>query len=145
MPIVSGFVVPKMNPTSHVGNIRLLRPVVVTVEHQEDSQAENNESKDKVDLAAIADVQDKLDAATNTVAEYADSVQASFVETIDALEASVDNLTATAEASYQNGTSVADAAALQESAAAVVAKIEKLLADAAAAQKALFILQGPRI
>ena len=47
MPIVSGFVVPKMNPASHVGNIRLLRPVVVTVEHQEDSQAENNESKDK--------------------------------------------------------------------------------------------------
>ena len=47
MPIVSGFVVPKMNPTRHVGNIRLLRPVVVTVEHQEDSQAENNESKDK--------------------------------------------------------------------------------------------------
>ena len=26
-------------------NIRSLRPVVVTVEHQEDSQAENNESK----------------------------------------------------------------------------------------------------
>ena len=47
MPIVSGFVVPKMNPTRHVGNIRLLRPVVVAVEHQEDSQAENNESKDK--------------------------------------------------------------------------------------------------
>ena len=47
MPIVSGFVVPKMNPTSHVGNIRLLRLVVVTVEHQEDSQAENYESKDK--------------------------------------------------------------------------------------------------
>ena len=47
MPIVSGFVVPKMNPTRHVGNIILLRPVVVTVEHQEDSQAENYESKDK--------------------------------------------------------------------------------------------------
>ena len=47
MPIVSGFVVPKMNPTRHVGNIRLLRPVVVTVEHQEDSQAENYKSKDK--------------------------------------------------------------------------------------------------
>ena len=47
MPIVSGFVVHKMNPTRHVGNIRLLRPVVVAVEHQEDSQAENNESKDK--------------------------------------------------------------------------------------------------
>ena len=31
MPIVSGFVVPKMNPTSHVGNIRLLRPVVMSV------------------------------------------------------------------------------------------------------------------
>ena len=47
MPIVSGFVVPKMNPTRHVGNIGLLRPVVVTVEHQEDSQAEKYESKDK--------------------------------------------------------------------------------------------------
>ena len=47
MPIVSGFVVPKMNPTRHVGNIRLLRPVVVTVEHQEDSQAENDDTKNK--------------------------------------------------------------------------------------------------
>ena len=47
MPIVSGAVVSEMNPTSHVGNIRLLRPVVVTVEHQEDSQAENYKSKDK--------------------------------------------------------------------------------------------------
>ena len=53
MPIVSGFVVPKMNPTSHVGNIRLLRPVVVAIEHQEDSQAENNESKDKEELEEI--------------------------------------------------------------------------------------------
>ena len=44
MPIVSGFVVPKMNPTSHVGNIRLLRPVVVAVEHQEDSQTENDKT-----------------------------------------------------------------------------------------------------
>ena len=46
MAIVSGLVVPKMNPTRHVGNIRLFRPVVVTVEHQEDSQAENHESTD---------------------------------------------------------------------------------------------------
>ncbi|MDD7451594.1 MAG: dockerin type I repeat-containing protein [Treponema sp.] len=103
---------------------------------EEAAAAAANDAQYKLDLAAIADVQDKLDAATNTVAEYADSVQASFVETIDALEASVDNLTATAKASYQNGTSVADAAALQESAAAVVAKIEKLLGDAADAQKA---------
>ena len=28
-------------------NVRLLRPVVMTVEHQKDSQTENNESKDK--------------------------------------------------------------------------------------------------
>ena len=47
MPIVSGFVVPKMNPTSHVGNIILLRPVVVAVEYQEDSQAENDDTKDE--------------------------------------------------------------------------------------------------
>lgn len=42
MPIVSGFVVPKMNPTSHVGNIRLLRPVVVNIERKEDNQAEDH-------------------------------------------------------------------------------------------------------
>ena len=44
MPIVSGFVVPKMNPTSHVGNIGLLRPMVVAVEHLEDSQTEHDET-----------------------------------------------------------------------------------------------------
>ena len=60
MPIVSGFVVPKMNPTSHVGNIRLLRPVVVTVEHQEDCQAENNESKDKEEPEEILHIVSKV-------------------------------------------------------------------------------------
>lgn len=38
MPNASGFVVPKMNPTSHVGNIRLLRPMIVTIKRQEDDQ-----------------------------------------------------------------------------------------------------------
>ena len=94
-----------------------------------------NEAQYKSDLAAIANVQTQLDAAKKTVAEYAESVQASFAETIAALEASVAHLSATAETSYKNGTSVADAAALKESAAAVVANIEKLLVDAAAAQK----------
>ena len=46
MPIVSGFVVPKMNPTSHVGKIRVLRPVVMAIEWQEDGQAENDDTKD---------------------------------------------------------------------------------------------------
>ena len=46
MPIVSGFVVPKMNPTSHVGKIRLLRPVVMAIEWQEDGQAENDDTND---------------------------------------------------------------------------------------------------
>ena len=36
-----------MNSTSHVGNTRLLRPVVVAVEYQEDSQAENDDTKNK--------------------------------------------------------------------------------------------------
>ena len=60
MPIVSGFVVPKMNPTRHVGNIRLLRPVVVTVEHQEDSQAENYKSKDKEEPEEILHIVTKI-------------------------------------------------------------------------------------
>ena len=46
MPIVSGFVVSKMNPISHVGNIRLLCPVVMTIERKEDNQAENDHTKD---------------------------------------------------------------------------------------------------
>ena len=47
MPIVSGFVVPKMNPTSNVGNIILLRPVVMSIKRKEDSQAENDDTKDE--------------------------------------------------------------------------------------------------
>ena len=47
MPIVSGFVVPKMNPTSNVGNIILLRPVVMSIKRKEDSQAENDYTKDE--------------------------------------------------------------------------------------------------
>lgn len=47
MPIVSGLVLSKMNYTSHVGNTRLLRPVVVAVEYQEDSQAENDQAKNE--------------------------------------------------------------------------------------------------
>ena len=46
MPIVSGFVVPKMNPTSHIGNIRLLRPVVVSIERKEDDQQEDEDTED---------------------------------------------------------------------------------------------------
>ena len=103
---------------------------------QKKYEAAANEAQHTVDLAAIADVQTQLDAAKNTVAEYAESVQASFAETVAALENSFAELTKTAETSYQNGTSVADAAALQESAADVVANIKKLVADAADAQKA---------
>ena len=47
MPIVSGFVVPKMNPASHVGNIILLRPVVMNIKRKEDNQAENDDTKDE--------------------------------------------------------------------------------------------------
>ena len=95
-----------------------------------------NELQYKNDLAAIAEVQTKLETARTTVAGYAESVQGAFAETVTTLEASVAALTTTAETSYNNGTSVADAAALQESIAAVVADIEKLLADADAAQQA---------
>ena len=47
MPIVSGFVVPKMNPASHVGNIILLLPVVMSIKRKEDNQAENDDTKNK--------------------------------------------------------------------------------------------------
>ena len=60
MPIVSGLVDSRMNPTSHVGNIRLLRPVVVTVEHQEDSQAKDNESNDAEEPEEILHIVTKI-------------------------------------------------------------------------------------
>ena len=68
MPNVSGFVVPKMNPTRHVGNIGLLRPVVVTVEHQEDSQAENNEPKDKEEPEEILHIVSEVGSVVLLVA-----------------------------------------------------------------------------
>ena len=46
MPIVSGAVVSEMNSTSHVGNIRLLRPVVVSIKPKKDNQAKNDHTKD---------------------------------------------------------------------------------------------------
>ena len=101
---------------------------------QEDYNA--NEAQHTADLAAIAEVKVALEAAKAKVAEYAESVQAAFAETVAGIEAAVERLAATAEASYNNGTSVADAEALNEASAAVVADIEKLLADAAAAQQA---------
>lgn len=103
-----------------------------------DAQAayDANEAQHTADLEAIEDVQTKLDAAKATVAGYVESVQSAFAETITTLETSIAGLTTTAENSYNNGTSVADAAALQENIAAVVADIDRLLADAAAAQQA---------
>ena len=49
-----------MNPTRHVGNIRLLRPEVVTVEHQEDSQAKDNESNDAEEPEEILHIVTKI-------------------------------------------------------------------------------------
>lgn len=60
MPIVSGFVVPKMNPTSYVGNIRLLHPVVVAVERQENSPTENNETKDEESQEEVLNVMTEI-------------------------------------------------------------------------------------
>lgn len=39
-------VVPQMNPISNVGIIRLFRPVVVSVERQDDNQSQNDDAKD---------------------------------------------------------------------------------------------------
>ena len=60
MPIVSGLVDPRMNPTSHVGNNRLLRPVVMAIEHQEDSQAKDNESNDAEEPEEILHIVTKI-------------------------------------------------------------------------------------
>ena len=46
MPIISGLILPKKNPTSHIGDIILLWPVVMAIDLQEDSQTENDNTKD---------------------------------------------------------------------------------------------------
>lgn len=56
MPIVSGFVVPKMNSTSHDGNIKLLRPMVLTIKHQIDNQTKNDETNGKEKPDEILDI-----------------------------------------------------------------------------------------
>ena len=65
MPNVSGFVVPKMNPTSHVGNIRLLRPVVVAIEHQVDNQTKNAEPNGKEEPNEILHVVSEVGGSVN--------------------------------------------------------------------------------
>ena len=47
MPIVSGFVVPKMDPTSHVGNIRCLEPVAPFANHHDYGSGEDEEAQNK--------------------------------------------------------------------------------------------------
>ena len=60
MPIVSGFVVPKMNSTSHDGNIRLLRPMVLTIKHQIDNQTKNDETNGKEKPDEILDIMTEI-------------------------------------------------------------------------------------
>ena len=60
MPIVSGLVVPRMNPTSHVGNIRLLRPVVVSIKPKKDNQAKNDHTKDAEEPEEILHIVTKI-------------------------------------------------------------------------------------
>lgn len=68
MPIVSGLVLSKMNSTSHVGNTRLLRPVVVAVEYQEDSQAENDQAKNEEEPEESLGIVTKVTTITFLVA-----------------------------------------------------------------------------
>ena len=57
MPIVSGFAVPQLNPTSPVGNIRLsFRPVVLSIERQEDNQQEDEDSNNAEEPKEILDI-----------------------------------------------------------------------------------------
>ena len=46
MPIVSGFVFSKMNPTSHIGNIRLFEPVIFLT-HNHDYDGGNHEDANR--------------------------------------------------------------------------------------------------
>ena len=74
MPIVSGFVVPKMNPTSHDGNIRLLRPMVVAIEHQVDNQTKNAKPNGKEEPNEILHIVSEVARINYLVREFGISV-----------------------------------------------------------------------
>lgn len=97
---------------------------------------EDNEAQHTADLTAIAEVKAQIEAAQATLAGYAESVQEAMAEKLAALQTAAEGLVAKAEASYQAGTSVEDAAALKAGIEALVADIEKFVAEAAAAQQA---------
>lgn len=97
---------------------------------------EDNEAQHTADLTAIAEVKAQIEAAQATLAGYAESVQEAMAEKLAALQTAAEGLVAKAEASYQAGTSVKDAAALKAGIEALVADIEKFVAEAAAAQQA---------
>lgn len=97
---------------------------------------EDNEAQHTADLTAIAEVKAQIEAAQTTLAGYAESVQEAMAEKLAALQIAAEKLVAKAEASYQAGTSVKDAAALKAGIEALVADIEKFVAEAAAAQQA---------
>lgn len=97
---------------------------------------EDNEAQHTADLTAIAEVKAQIEAAQTTLAGYAESVQEAMAEKLAALHTAAEKLVAKAEASYQAGTSVKDAAALKAGIEALVADIEKFVAEAAAAQQA---------
>ena len=59
-----------MNSTSHVGNTRLLRPVVVAVEYQEDSQAENDQAKNEEEPEEPLGIMPKVTAIVFLVAVH---------------------------------------------------------------------------
>ena len=129
----------KESAAAVVANIEKLLDDAAAAQKKYEEEAEKaaaNEAQYKADVAAIAEVQAQFDAAKKTVTGYAESVSAAFAESLDELQKSVYSLSKVAKTSYVNGTSVADAAALQKAVAAVVDNIEKLLVDAAAAQKA---------
>lgn len=62
MLVVSGFIVPKLNPISHDGNIRLLRSAAVIVKHQEDDQTDNDHTYAAEKPEEILDIMTEIDA-----------------------------------------------------------------------------------
>ncbi len=92
-----------------------------------------NDAQYKADLEAIAAVQASLDEVKQAIDGYDEPVQQAVAEEEAGVQEAVGALKTLADASYAAGTSVADKDNLQEEIAKVLQLIEKLSADAAAA------------
>lgn len=130
--VVSDFVVSSTNDVTY-GMDDVLTIKVLTGE-QPQKPEEANEEQHTADLAAIAEVQARLNEVMRIISGYSQSVQEAMASIEASIQTSIYQLTAAAEASYKAGTSVQDKDVLRTAINEVWYRIDRLAVEAEAAE-----------